>query len=159
MRKPAESHCSELFKEAHVVLVEETEVVYVIASHYHTLKTETECKARILLRVDAAVLQHLGVYHACAEKLYIALVLAHGAAFSAAVEAADIYLTAGLGEWEVVRTETELAVVAVELLHKHFECALEVAHCDALVNYETLYLVEERGVSSVNSVRTEYSAG
>ena len=126
MRKPAESHCSELFKEAHVVLVEETEVVDIVATHYHSFESETERKARINLGVDAAVLEHLRVYHACAEELDIALVLAHGAALAAAVEAAYIYLAARLSEGEVVRTETKLAVVAVELLHQHFKSTFKV---------------------------------
>ena len=59
----------------------------------------------------------------------------------------------------MVGTEAELAVIAVELLHEHFESALEVAHCDALVNYETLNLVEQGRVSSVNGVGTENSSG
>ena len=72
--------------------------------------------------------------------------------------ALNIHLCARLGEREVVRTETDDRVLAVQLLCEQLKDALEVAHTDALVNDQTLDLMEQGRVGSVNSVRAVNAA-
>ena len=145
-------------QESNVVLIEQTDIVDLEAAHNHTLQTDAEGVAGVFIRVDAAHLKHLGVNHAAAEDLDPALALAERAAFTVAAVALDIHLRRRLGEREVMRTETNNRVLAVQLLCEQLENALQVAHADALIDNQTLDLMEQRRVGCVNGVRTVNTA-
>ena len=51
----------ELFEEAQVVLEHQADVVDAVLQHGDTLDTDTESKAGVYLRVNAAVFQHAAV--------------------------------------------------------------------------------------------------
>ena len=68
---------SELFEESYIVLIEEAEIVDVVATHNHTLKAKTECESGVFLGIDTAVFENLRMDHTSAEKLDITLVLTH----------------------------------------------------------------------------------
>jgi len=97
--------------------------------------------------------------HTCAEKLNPAFALAGGAANAAALVALNVHLAAGLGEGEVMGTETGLGALAVKLLNNGVESAFQVSHGNALINGHTLYLVEHGGMSCVNLVLAVNAAG
>ena len=54
----------ELVQEPNVVVKDQTQVVDFQTAHGSTLQTDTKGKAGVLLRVDAAILQNLGMDHA-----------------------------------------------------------------------------------------------
>ena len=83
--------------------------------------------------------------------------LAERAAFSAALEAADIDLNARLREREIARAETCLYVAAEDRLYKLVEHTLKVAERDLLIDNKAFHLVEHRGVSRI-TVGTEYTS-
>ena len=104
-----------LVQEACVVLREHTEVSNAIFEVCDALDAKTECVAGVNLAVDAASLEHIGVYHATAKNLNPACVLAETAALAAADVARDVHLGTWLGEGEVARTQTYLCVWAEQL--------------------------------------------
>ena len=55
---------SELAQEAHVVVVEEAQIVKIIGEHGDALHAKTEGEPLVLLRVVAAHLEHFWVYRA-----------------------------------------------------------------------------------------------
>ena len=83
--------------------------------------------------------------------------LAERAAFSAALEAADIDLNARLREREIARAETCLYVAAEDRLYKLVEHTLKVAERDLLIDNKAFHLMEHRGVSRI-TVGTEYTS-
>ena len=103
--------------------------------------------------------------HACAQQLDPALTVAGGAdlavhlAGAVALVALHIHLAGGLGEGEVVGTETDSGIVAVDLVHDGDEGTLQIAHGDVLIHHQTLDLVEHGGVGGVGLVLTEHTAG
>ena len=139
-------------QESYVVLVEQTDVVDLEAAHDRALQADAERIAGILLRVDAAGFEHLGVHHAAAEDLDPALSLAERAARAVAAVALDIHFRGRLGEREVVRAEADDRVLAVQLFGEQLEDALEVGHADALIDNQTLDLVEQRRMGRVDRV-------
>ena len=88
-------------EETDIVLAEETKVLDLIFEVGNSLNTHTECVTRIDLAVDAAKLEHVGVYHTTAQDFYPACVLAEWAALATADVTADVHLGTWLGEWEV----------------------------------------------------------
>ena len=56
----------ELLEEAYVILGEETQVAYSVLEVGDTLDPHAECIAAVLLAVDTAFLQHVGVHHTAA---------------------------------------------------------------------------------------------
>ena len=88
-------------EETDIVLAEEAKVLDLIFEVGNSLYTHTECVTRIDLAIDAAKLEHVGVYHTTAQDLYPACVLAEWAALATADVTADVHLGTWLGEWEV----------------------------------------------------------
>ena len=82
-----------MLQKPHIVLIEQADVVDLEAAHDHALQADAERVARVFLRIDAAHLKHLGVYHAAAEDLDPALALAERAAFAVAAVALDAYIS------------------------------------------------------------------
>ena len=70
-----------------------------------SFKTHAKRKAAVLLAVDAAHIQHLGVNHACAEHFNPARAFADAATLSVAVDTGQVNLSRRLGEREEARAE------------------------------------------------------
>ena len=108
-----------------------------------------------LLRVDAAVLQHLGVDHAGAEDLEPAGLLAGAAALAvlpaapAADRAGDVDLGPRLDEREVARAEARPGPGPEVGAGEGGQRALEIREGDALADAEPLDLVEHGRVGLV----------
>ena len=81
-----------MLDEAGIVFEVKTDVVGLVFEHGHALDAETEGEAGVLVAVDAAVFQHVGVHHAAAEDLHPAGMLAKGTAFAAADVAGYVHL-------------------------------------------------------------------
>ena len=113
-----------------------------------------EGKAGVFVGVDAAVLQHLRVYHAGAQNLNPAFTFAQAASFAAALKAAHIHFGGRLGIREVVRTETHARSLAVQLFNKHFQRALQIAEGHVFVYHKAFNLWENRPLGAVTSSGT-----
>ena len=118
-----------------------------------------KAKPEYLVGVNAAAFQHLGMDHAGAQELNPALAVAGGADLAVhltsavAFVALHVHLAAGLGEGEVVGTEADHRILAVEPLAPAVsKAALQVAHGDALVYHQALHLVEHGGVGGVDLI-------
>ena len=98
------------------------------------------------------------MYHTSTQQFDVTLALAEPAALAIAVIAHYVYFCTRFSEREVVRTETDDRVLAVQLLCEQLENALQVAHADALIDNQTLDLMEQRRVGCVNGVRTVNTA-
>ena len=146
-------------EESYVILVEVTHVVDVVLEHYDSLNAETECKTAVYLGIDAAVAENLRMYHTAAEDLDPALALTKSASLAAASEAGNVDLSGRLCEGEMVRTEADSCILAEHGLSKGLKSTLKVTHCNALVYYKTLYLMEERRVCCVNRVGAVNASG
>ena len=136
-------------QEADVVVVEQAHVRNAPGEHGRTLDAHAEREARVALRVDAAVAQHVGVDHAAAQQLEPSAVLADAAAGAVADDAGELELERRLGEGEVVGAPLQRRVRTEERSREEFEGALEIAHRDPLVDAESLDLVEHRHVGRV----------
>ena len=132
----------ELLQEADVILIEQPQVINVIPAHDHALQTHSQSKAAVFLRVDAAVAQHLGMYHAAAQNFNPALAFTQAAAFAMAVEALYVNLCGRLGEGEMMGTETYHTVLAIQTLDKGFQCALQIGKRNSLIDHKALNLME-----------------
>ena len=148
----------ELFEEAQVVLEHQADVVDAVLKHGDTLDTNTESKAGVYLRVNAAVFQHAAVHNASPQNFDPAAVLAQGAALAVAFKATYVNLHTGLSEREIGRAQAGFDLRAKQSLHKAVQHALQVAQGNALIHNQTFHLVEHRGVGCVR-VRAEYAAG
>src|SRR5690348_242432 len=146
------ARASELLQEAQVRLVEEADVVDVVLEHRHSLDAETPRVAVPARRVDAAVAQHLRMHHAATADLEPALVPAALAAHPAADAARDVELEARLGEREVARPHTYLAVAAIQRLDHVEQRAFQVADREAFVDRKSLDLAEVRKTSGLRRV-------
>src|SRR5690349_1956474 len=103
----------ELLQEAQVRFVEEADVVHVVLEHRHALDAESPRVAVPLCGIDPAVAKHVGMHHPAATDLEPSLVPAALAPDAAADAAAHIEFEARLGEWEVARAHTDLALAPV----------------------------------------------
>ena len=114
------------FEEPYVILAEKTEVLDLVLEVCDALDTHTECVTGILLAVDTAEFEYVGVYHAATENLNPAGVFAERTAFAATDITADVHLGAGLGEREVRGAQTYLRVLAEHLLCEQQKNLLQV---------------------------------
>ena len=128
-------------------------------AHGEAFQTHAEGEAGILVRINAAVAQHLGVHHAGAQHLDPTLALAGGAALAAALVALDVHLAGRLREGEVVGTEAGDGAGAVDGLDDGVQRAFQVRHGHALVHHQTLDLMEHGGVGGVHLVLAVHPAG
>src|SRR5688572_3076282 len=143
---------SELAQDAEVVLPQEPERGQAVAQHGDALKAHAEREAGPLLGIKADELEERRVDHPGAGDLDPARVAAHRAALALAEKAAHVRLEGRFREWEVVRAEAHLALLAEERAHHVEQRALEVAHGDAAVDGEPFDLVEDRRVRRVRRV-------
>ena len=136
--------CSlEFLQEAGVVLGEHAEVGDAVLQVGDALHAHAEGIAAVDRRVDAALLQHVGVDHTAAQNLYPAGVLAEATALTTADEARDVHLGTRFCEGEVTGTQADLRVGTEHLLGKRQEHLLQVGERDVLVDVESFHLVEE----------------
>ena len=98
------------------------------------------------------------MYHAGAQQFNPAFAFAGRTALATAVEALHVNLAAGFREREVMRTEADDRVLPVHGLDERFKCALQISHCDALVDDKAFNLVEHGGVRRVNFVLAVHAA-
>src|ERR1044072_8723348 len=96
-----------LFQEPEVVLVEQPDVLDLVAQDGHPLDAHAPREAGVLLRVVADRFEHCRVHHASAENLDPAGLLAHRAAGAVARPAADVDLGARLRVGKEARAEAQ----------------------------------------------------
>ena len=121
-------YCSlEFAEEADIVLEVEAEVLDLPFEHGDALYTHSEGETGVLLGVDAAGFQDVGIHHAGTHDLQPAGALADIAALAAADVAADVNLGARLGEGEVGGTHTDLGVRPEHLPYEDQDGLLEVS--------------------------------
>src|SRR3546814_16615270 len=98
---------------AQIGLVEDAQVRKAVLQHGDALNPHAEGEALVLVGIDAAVGQHLGMHHAAAEDLQPVLARAD-LQFPALAAAADVDFGARLGEGEVAGPEAQRQVLASE---------------------------------------------
>ena len=136
-------------QETDVVVVEQAHVGNAPREHRRALDAHAECESRVAPGVDASVAQHLGMDHPAPEQLEPAAVFADAAAGAVTDDALQLELERRLGEREVVGTPLQRRAGAEERPREVLEAALEIAHGDALVDAESLDLVEHRHMGRV----------
>ena len=134
----------ELIQESDIIFIQQSHIVDLIFQQSDTLKTDTECKSRILFRINAAHFQYMRMNHSAAKDLDPAGTFTEAASFSSALEAAHIYLCAGLCEREMMGTELCLRLRSEQLLCKYFQSSFQVSEGNVLVDHKTFDLVEGR---------------
>ena len=120
-----------------------------MAQHGDTVETEAECEASVLLGIDAAVLEHVGVHRTATADFHPAGALATAATLATAEHAAHVHFRRRFREREEARTEARLDAFAEQLVHEHLEHALEVGEADVFIDHEAFALLEHRGVGRV----------
>ena len=150
---------AELLEEAEVVFEVEADVVGAVFEHGHAFDAEAEGEAAVLLAVDAAVFEDVGVDHAAAEDLDPAGVLAEVAAGAAADVAGDVHLGGGLGEGEVGGAQTDADLVAEHPLGEVEEGLLHIGKRHLLGHVEAFDLVEDAVGAGGDGLVAEYTAG
>ncbi len=129
---------------AQVGIEEGAQVGDAVFQHGDPVDAHAEGKALPFIRIDARVLQNLGMHHPRAEDFEPVVALAH-LERAALPRTADIDLGRGLGEGEVRGAEAQIDVVDLEIgLHEFFEAPFEVGHRDILVDGKALDLMEHR---------------
>ena len=132
----------ELFQESHIIFIQQTHVINLVLEKRNPLQPNTECKAGILIRVNAAHTEHIGMHYAAAQNLDPAGAFAEPTALAAAFEAGDIHLCAWLCERKMMRTEFCLCLRPKQLSGKLLQSSLQICKGDILVDDETFYLME-----------------
>src|SRR6266851_4222023 len=148
-----------LFEEAEVGFVEQADVIDVVLEHRDPLDPEAPGIAVPLLGIDAAVAQDLWMDHAAAPDFEPSLVPAALAASARADAAGYVELKAGLGEGEVARADSHLALLAVERLDHVHQRALHVADGQRLVHGQAFDLAEVRQPGGFGRVAAVAAAG
>ena len=97
----------EFAEEADVVLEVEAEVLDLPFEHGDALHAHSEGETGVLLGVDAAGFQDVGIHHTGTHDLQPTGALADVAALAAADVAADVHFGAGLGKGEVGGAHTD----------------------------------------------------
>src|SRR5690242_7036493 len=130
LRLGGEKGLDKLLQEPYIPLEQQLNVVNAVAQHGHPVGAHAEGEAADLGRVVTVLaheLEHVGVHHAAAQQLDPAALLAGAAAFAPAEWAADLHVSAGLGEREERRIEPCLHRRAEQRLHGVIERALQIA--------------------------------
>ena len=108
-------------KESLVVRSDQADFRNFMTEHSDSIETETEGEARVLFRIDSAVLEHVRVYGTATADFHPAGALAALATFTAAEDAAHVHFGRRFREREEARTETRFDAFAKELVHKDLE--------------------------------------
>ena len=119
-------------------------VINFVFEHGDTLKADTECKALIFFRINAAHFKYMRMHHTAAKDFNPAFTFTHSAAFATAFEACDIHFGTWFCEWEMMRSKLDLCIFAEKLFRKFSQCAFQIGKCDILVNDKAFNLVEVR---------------
>ena len=120
-----------------------------MAQHRDSVETETESKARVLLGIDAAVLEHVRVHRTATADFHPARALATAATLATAEHAAHVHFCRRFREREEARAETRLDAFAEQLVHEHLEHALQVSETDVFIDHQAFALLEHRGVGRI----------
>ena len=147
-------HRIELMQEPHVVLEIEPQVLHAVFEHGDTLDPHAEREPGIFLRIDSIGLKHIGIDHAAAHDLQPTRALADVAALAAAEVARHIDLGRRFGEGKVRRAHADRGVLAENLLGEVEDRLFQIGERHALVDIESLDLVED----AVCAVRNRFVA-
>ena len=152
-------YCSlEFAEEADIVLKVEAEILDLPFEHGDALHTHSESESGVLLGVDAAGFQYVGVNHAGTHNLQPAGALADIAALAAADVAADVHLGARLGEGKIGGTHPDLGVRSEHLAHEDQDGLLEVGERYVPVHVKAFHLMEDAVGAGGDGLVAEYSA-
>src|SRR5688500_10631630 len=103
-----------------------TDIRNPVPQHRDPVYPESECESRVLLRIPARLLEHVGIHAAAAAYFDPAGLLAGAAPLALAEIAGHVHLGGGPGEGEIAGTETQLGVGAEHVLDPQVQSALQV---------------------------------
>ena len=156
---PVSDRGLELPQEAYVVLEVQPQVLDLPLEHGDALNAHSESESGVLLGVDAAGVEDVGIHHSGAHDLEPACALADVAALAAADVAADVHFGAGLGEGEVGWTHADLGIGTEHLAYEDQDALLEIGKRHVLVHVQTLDLMEDAVGAGRDGFIAEYPAG
>src|SRR5476651_1498456 len=142
----------ELLEESQIVLVEQPDVLDLIAENRDALDADAPREAGVFLRVVAHRLEHRRVDHAAAEDFDPAALLAHRAADAVARPAADVHFGARLRVREEARTEPQPRLLAEHVAREGEQRPLQVRQRDPFADDEPFHLREHRRVRQIQIV-------
>ena len=135
-----------------------TNIVNAVFQQRDTLNAHAEREAADFLRIVAAHLKHARMNHAAAENFEPARLLAHPAAFAAALHAGDVNLRAWLREREEAWTKPDLRLRAEHLLHELQQRSFQIAHPDVFADDEAFDLIELERMRRIVIIAAVYFA-
>src|SRR5262245_35358531 len=147
---------------AHIGLEERAQVRHAVFEHGDAVDPQAPGEALVLVGIEATVAQHVGMHHAAAENLQPILAFAE-AHFILALAALDVGLERVLGKRKERWAEAHLHLLDFEeRLAELFQDPFQVAEMRALVDDETLDLMEHRrvgliGVDPIGAARNNHA--
>src|SRR5260221_2809458 len=143
---------SELRENPGIVLEQQANIGDSVADHREALHAHAEGEARVSLRVDPRVRKDVRVDHPSAEHLQPPGPLTDAARRprrSGAEGALDVHLGTRLDEGEVAWPEADRKPTTVEPLGESSQHTLQLRKADALIDEESIDLMEHRRVRAV----------
>src|SRR5438477_2915191 len=149
-----DSGSSELLQISEIVLIEESNIRCPSAQHREPLNSPAKCEALIARGVVANAAEDVGMDHAATGGFDPTVSTADVTLriLPSAREAVEGDLRGRLGEREVVDAETDLAIASKDLARECVQRALEISHCELLVDREAFVLKEDRLADSVGGL-------
>ena len=128
-------------EESNIASIQISDVDDPESPHAQSLHTKSECESTPLFGINPEGLKDVRVHHSSS------------AEFDPIVIPPVIDFDAWFGEWEERRAKANLHVASQIARCKQSQYALELSHCDMLVDPEPFHLMEHGEVSRVGSVR------
>src|SRR5215468_7922352 len=95
---------------AHVGLEERTKIRHAVFEHGDAIDPQPPSEALILVGIEPAIAQHVGMHHAAAENLHPVVAFAESD-LALVASTLNVDLERGLGEWKERRAEAHLHMI------------------------------------------------
>ena len=135
------------------------EVVHLPLEHRDAFHTHTEGESGIFIRINAAGLEHVGVYHTAAHNFQPAGAFADVATLAVADVAAHVHFGRRFREGEVAGTHADFRLRTEHLACEEQDGLLQIRERNVLVNIKALHLVEDAVGAGRDGLVAEYAAG
>ncbi len=136
--------------------MQEPDVVDAVAHHHKAVQTQAEGETVVLLGVDTAVAQNVGVGHAAGEKFHPAGVLTDFAALTPADKALDIQLETRLNKGEKSRTQAYFHIPFKDFTQEGFFKVNQIGNGNVLPDKHAFHLMKHRFMRGIGSLTAEH---
>lgn len=146
-------------KEAHVIVVEVSDIFDAPREHCEAFDSGAECESRIFFGIYAYGFEDIGVHDASAEDFDPSGMFTGSASFSFAEDALHIDFDGWFCEGEEAGSESNFEVFFEESFEEGLQRSFEVCECDIFADMEPFDLVEAWAVCGVDFVASVDGAG